>query len=88
MKTLSEYTELRVPDYALSYLVNGDSSGIEESDVKAIDGWMQQFYDEAKEKGGHVIFGTTNSDDEGYFTHNPEFGLACNVVDCTILIVS
>ena len=85
MKTASEYTDLRIPDYALPYLVNGDASGLEESDVKAVDAYMAQYYDEARAIGGHVIFSA--GDGEASFTWYPEFGLACDCVDCTILVV-
>ena len=96
MHKISEYTELKIPDYALSYLVNNDSSGIEEEDIKNIDSFMEQFYTEAKENDGNVIFNTSEIIDgdgeileyqEPYFCHFPVFGLACNVVDCTVLIV-
>jgi hypothetical protein len=47
MKTIASYT-VYLPDYALSYLVNDDSSGIEEEDKKTIDSYMEFFYHEAK----------------------------------------
>lgn len=86
MKTLREYTELPIPNWAASYLVNGDSSGISESDAKQCDDYMQQFYDEAKEKGGHVIFSFGEESDSGFF-QNPEFGLATDCTLSTVLIV-
>lgn len=85
MMTISEYTELAVPDYALSYLVNGDSSGIDDDDKKTIDEWYQQFIDEAQAVSGHIIFDASSED--SYFTWDPEFGLACECCNCTILIV-
>jgi hypothetical protein len=85
MKTVSEYTELKIPAYALSYLVNADASGLEEGDIIATNIYMQQYYKEAEKVGGHVIF--SPSDQEPHFTHTPEYGLPCDVVDCTVLIV-
>lgn len=85
MKTIAEYTELPIPSWSLSYLVNGDNSGIDDKEQKQADDYMQQFYDEAKKHNGHVIFSC--GDGEGSFTHNPEFGLACDCIDCTVLIV-
>jgi hypothetical protein len=85
MKTVAEYTKLKIPSYALSYLVNDDASGLEEKDIAATDAYMQQYYEEAKKAGGHVIF--SPSDQEPYFTHTPEYGLPCDVVECTVLIV-
>ena len=72
MKTISEYTELAIPDYALSYLVNGDASGLEDSDRLVIDEYMAQFYAEASKEGGSMIFDC--GDGESYFTWHPEFG--------------
>jgi hypothetical protein len=70
MKEIKRYG-VEMPDYSLSYLVNGDASGLEDEDVKNID--------------GQVIFDTI--EEEGHFTHSPEFGLACHCVDSVILIV-
>ena len=83
MKTIEDYKE-RIPDYALSYLVNNDSSGIDDADVKAIDAFMQWYYDKAKEVNGYVIFAC--GDGDGSFDSRPAFGLACNTVECEILI--
>jgi hypothetical protein len=75
MTTLEAYDELRVPCYALPYLVNGDSSGLEPEDI-------------AQGLNAQVIFSVGGLDsNESYFTNSPEFGLACDVEDCTILIV-
>ena len=86
MKTIAEYENLPIPTYSLSYLVNNDPSGIENEDIKAIDNYMEQYYSEAKEKNGHVLF-SPDLDIEPYFTHFPEFGLACDCVPCNIFIV-
>jgi len=85
MKTINEYIELKIPIYALSYLVNDDASGIEEKGVKLIDAYMKQYYDEARDCGGEVIF--SPSDEEPSFTNSPEFGLACDCVSSPVLIV-
>lgn len=34
-----DYYELALPDYSLSYLVNGDGSGLEPEDIETIDAW-------------------------------------------------
>jgi len=91
MTTISEYNELPIPTWALCYLVNADASGLEDGEQEMVDKYMEQFYKEAKEKGGHVIFSPEADENgenkESYFTWNPEFGLACDVEDCTVLIV-
>lgn len=85
MKTLETYDNLQVPGYALPYLVNGDDSGLDPEDVKIIDKWYREFTTTARLKRGQVIFSVDS--DEGYFSNLPEFGLPCDVYDCTILIV-
>lgn len=85
MKTKSEYSNLSIPEYALSYLVNRDNSGIDDDDKKVIDAYMSDYYAETNEVKGSLIFNVDG--DEGYFTNYPEFGLPCNCYDCTILIL-
>ena len=70
---------VKLPEYAICYLVNGDSSGLEDADVTAIDEWYASF------DTGHLSFHFL--DDEGidpYFCAFPEFGLACDVVDTEV----
>ena len=42
--------EEQIPDYSLSYLFNNDASGLEDNDIKAIDNFMQYYYDLAKKR--------------------------------------
>jgi hypothetical protein len=81
-----DYITDKCPDYALSYLVNCDASGIDESDKIAADQWaddcrgrLEKLYPEA------VITLDFRPDDEGGFVHSPAFGLPCNAVDCAWL---
>jgi hypothetical protein len=87
MNTVNSYS-VKLPDYSLSYLINGDESGISEEDKNIIDEYMQEFYDESESCNGDVIIGLDDIDSEGYFTWSPSFGLACTVFDATILIVN
>jgi hypothetical protein len=82
MKTIKEYT-IQLPEYSLCYLINGDSSGLSNIDIQAIDNW----YAHIDNNTNHQII-INPIEDEGHFTWYPEFGLACNCVDCTILILS
>ena len=70
-----------VPTYALSYLVNGDSSGIEESDVSNIDAWLAECTENllAAHPGATVEL-VTRDGAGGSFTHYPAFGLACDCI--------
>jgi hypothetical protein len=86
MKIKSLYEE-KIPDYALSYLINGDNSGITSEDIKVIDDYMEEFYNEAESCNGNVVIELTEDQEESYFTWSPAFGLACNVYDCNIAIL-
>lgn len=85
MKIHEVYDNLPIPGYALSYLVNGDDSGLDENDKKDIDDYMKDYYTRADSVNGHVVFSVDS--EEGYFDSCPEFGLACDVYDCTIAIL-
>ena len=87
MKTIAEYTELNVPSWALSYIVNGDSSGIDETDQRQVNKWWAQFCDiAAKTPGAHAVFAC--GDGECYFTSNTEFGLPGDCVECSVLVLA
>lgn len=68
-----------VPDYALSPLVNGDYSGIEdaedEKNIRNYEDHLIEFPD--------CVF--VPRDEESSFTINPVFGLPCNCVKCDII---
>ena len=83
MKTILERKEL-IPDYALSYLINGDFSGLSPDDRKNIDTWYAN-YENRMQTGESIII--SPAEDNSNFTWNPAFGLACNCIECTILIV-
>jgi hypothetical protein len=83
MKTIESY-DVKLPDYSLSYIHNNDASGIDAADVKAIDEYLQWYYDKAAGMNGHVIIGCP--DDDPHFVHHPAFGLACMCYDTEILI--
>ena len=55
MKIIESYKE-NIPDYALSYLVNNDASGLDDKEIETIDKYMSEFYDRATELKGFVIF--------------------------------
>jgi hypothetical protein len=86
MKTLKVYDELAIPSWALSYLVNDDSTGLSDQDQAQVDSFMADFEAEAKSLNAHVMFA---DDAEGgeFFTNSPEFGLPCNCVEAKILIM-
>ncbi len=86
MKTVLEFDELKVPDYAMSYLVNGDASGLPDEDKAAIDKWYAQFVEAAQTAGGVALF--VPGPGEASFTWSPAFGKACSCVfDCVVAIL-
>lgn len=134
METVKKYVGLKIPTWALSYLVNADDSGLSEKEKQMVDSYMKVYEDIADFENGSYIFSIEtyqqdfedaedcliteieyelNSFDgeiggivwdrlinnvvflkrikdeykEPYFTWSPEFGLPCDVQDCTILIV-
>jgi len=74
-----------IPDYALSYLINDDTSSLTADEIEEIDVFMDSFYLEAANLHGHVVIDII--DDESSFNHRPGFGLACDTVTCNINIL-
>lgn len=73
MKIKDTY-EYQFPSYALPALINGDYDGLEDEDIKLLDNFLKA--------NSHIdVWEDKEIDQEPYFTHYPEFGLACNVVD-------
>lgn len=76
-----DYVEAKIPTWALPYLVNGDTSGLEDSEIAMVDEWWQESAD-ALPDGAHLTF--DYSGDE-YFAWNTAFGLAATVEDCVLI---
>jgi len=85
METVAEYSE-DVPNWALSYIVNGDASGLESDETAMVDEWMAFFSEKAKELGGNVVYSTTDESDD--FCSTPAFGLACDTTKTDVLILA
>lgn len=75
-----DFTVEPIPTWALCYLINGDRTGLNESELAMIDKWY------ADNKVQSI---TTATENEGncypYFSHFPAFGLASEVVDCIVM---
>lgn len=65
----------KIPTWALSAIINGDNTGLEDSDIKLIEDWFA-------ETGYDDIVCPTDEEYQPYFTHYPAFGKATDVVDC------
>ena len=73
MKIKNQYN-YQFPAYALCALFNGDLDGLDDDDIDLFNRFMEQ-------NKNIDIWDDKEPDQESYFTHYPEFGLACNVVD-------
>lgn len=71
---------VRIPTWALCYLVNSDDSGLDAEDKKTVDEWVER-----TRNGGRIDVCPT-PDSEPYFSRYPAFGLACDVEDCDVLV--
>lgn len=80
MKTI-DYIDENVPTWALSYLVNGDASGLEEGEQEMIDKWWEDCA-KALPSDCHLQF---HSDDSEFFTWSPAFGLAATCVSAVLM---
>ena len=76
VKTLS----VRIPTWAICYLVNSDDSGLDAEDRKTVDEWVE------RTRNGGRIDVCPPSDGEPYFSSWPAFGLACDVEDCDVIV--
>ena len=84
-----DYTLEAVPEWALSYLVNSDPSGLSDEDIKACDEWAERMHAAGysthyfdfccEDEEGNLC---TDDEQEPSFTWSPAFGLACNCYTC------
>jgi hypothetical protein len=87
MKTYTRQQNALIPSYALSYLVNGDASGLTDEDKNIIDKWLTGWLWRVDEvDNGSLIISPTGED--AHFAHYPEFGLPCDCVECDIIVLA
>lgn len=55
MKTIAEWNHVKVPTWALSYLINADSSGLKEDEIQAVDKWWKVWTDKCQNMNGHSV---------------------------------
>ena len=70
-----------IPTYALAYLINGDSSGLNDVDSKNIDDW----YESMRKEGKYLNF--EPMPDHEHFVHYPVFGLGTDCTDCYVVYI-
>lgn len=75
-----EFMTESIPTWALCYLINGDSTGLNDNELAMIDKWYAD---------NNVQTITTAPENEGncypYFSYFPAFGLASEIVDCIVM---
>lgn len=73
---------VRIPTWALCYLINSDDSALDPEDKKTVDDWVEK-----TRNGGRIeVCRPREGSDEPYFTRHPAFGLACDVEDCDVIL--
>lgn len=71
-----------LPEWSLSYLINSDGSGLEESDRLEVDRFV---HEQLKENDCFIV--TMPDNDEPYFSsYNDINQLASNVYECEVII--
>lgn len=75
-----EFTTEKIPTWALCYLVNDDNTGLTDEEINMVDKWWSD---------NNVVTVSPASEEEGeyhpYFSTCPSFGLAAEVLDCTVM---
>jgi len=84
MKTIAK-TNVKIPTYALPLIFNADNTGINDEDMKNILDFANAMQKIANRL--HCLYDITQIGEEEYFTRHPEFGSACNVMDCVVLFM-
>lgn len=75
MKTIIE----KIPEYMMPFFINGTLDGYEEEDIQDAKDWMDK-------SGVKEVILPSDEDYQPYFSSNPAFGLACDVVDCECVL--
>ena len=87
MKTLQVETD--IPSYAINYLVNGDTDGLNKTDRGIIDNWIsssKQYY-QSLDDNKLISLDIIPLNNGEFFTWSPEFGLPCMSQACMIMLV-
>lgn len=70
----------KIPTWSIGYIINGDSTGLTEDEIRMIYNWLN---------GWQVEIVSPITDEQGntqpYFSRCPLFGLPAEVEDCDII---
>ena len=74
---------LHLLDWKMDYIYNAEIGVLSSDEIKQIDNYLDQF---KENKNDNVVVSIDGNEQESYFTNSPEFGLPCDVYDCTIVV--
>lgn len=75
------YERVKIPSWALCYLINSDDSGLEPEDKKIVDDWIDKM-----REGGRIDVCCPKEGEEAYFCSHPAFGLPSDVEECDVVV--
>lgn len=70
----------KIPTWSIGYIINGDSTGLTEDEIRMIDNWLNEWQVEIVSP---ITDGQGNA--QPYFSHCPLFGLPAEVEECDII---
>lgn len=70
----------KIPTWSIGYIINGDSTGLTEDEIRMIDNWLNEWQVEIVSP---ITGGQGNA--QPYFSHCPLFGLPAEVEECDII---
>ena len=80
LASFEHFDTINIPSWSLSYLINSDASGLEDSEIELIDEWIDSLDYHS------LVFDIVGDDEylDPFFTSHPEFGLPCDCVECNL----
>lgn len=73
----------KIPTWSIGYIINGDSTGLTEDEIRMIDSWLNEWQVEIVSP---ITDGQGNA--QSYFSHCPLFGLPAEVEECDIIYMN
>lgn len=70
----------KIPTWSIGYIINGDSTGLTEDEIRMIDSWLNEWQVEIVSP---ITDGQGNA--QPYFSYCPLFGLPAEVEECDII---
>lgn len=72
---------VKIPSWAMCYLINGEDSALDAEDKKLVDDWVEKM-----REGGRIDICYSKEGAEAYFCSHPAFGLPSDVEDCDVVV--